>query len=659
MKKNRGNDPSNREKDMRTPQRPEPPMNDNAPSFAKPDELGNAATRRTSATDNKDEYAAYREATRRFDAEIQEPRPDDTEQARDPSQETRQSSSAATRTSNLGGASRGPVYPTHEVPAPRRHFGQGSASSGHVQPNYAEQAYARAGYPQHPQQPYQPMAPRIDPRTGRPVVPNGRPERKGGVGFWVFLVLELILLAGSAWLARTVLLYGVGSTLHRLLFFGGLGLVHILLILLLIRAYRHLVPRYVGIVLSVLLLILFGVAVYFSEITFSTLQNMQANGERRGAERSGAYEISLAVLAESDYETTKDLQRRKIALPLQRMGGDVQKFYDTLREEGLDPEVVEVDSFLEGVNLLYDKEVEGAVIASDTLVLLQDEHKNAGEELRILSSVEPEQVELEDKRVEDPAREPFTMYISGVDSYDVSEASRSDVNMLLTINPQTNNVLITNIPRDSYIPIQGGGHGQLDKLTHAGVYGIQSSILSLEDFMDVDINYYTRVNFNSLISLVDELGGVIIDNPYEFQTNSGEYYFPEGRISLNGETALAYVRERYNLPDGDFSRGENQQRVLEALIQKALSPEIISNYRSILNVLGDSVKTNISPQQIMKLATYQISESPSWQVKMASVTGNGAERPSYAAGGQSLSVVIPDEASVKDAQAAIDALLAD
>lgn len=656
MKRNRGNDPSNKERDMRTPQRPEPPMDENAPSFAKPDEIGNAATRRTPATETKDEYAAYREATRRFDAEIQEPRSNAGNQTRFPSQETRQWSATSDRADGLSEATRGPVYPTHEVPD-RRQTRRQDPRQGQPQANYAEQAYARAGYPQRQ---YPHTAPRIDPRTGRPIPPGGRPQRKGGgVGFWIFLVLELILLAGSAWLVRTVLLYDIGTMLHRILFFGGLALVHILLILLLIRAYRHLVPRYVGMVLTILLIILFGVAVYFSEITFSTLQSMQANGGRKGEVSTDAYEISLVVLADSDYETTDDLQGRKIALPLQRVGGDVQKFYDQLQEDNLDPEIVEVDSFVEGVNMLYEEDVEAAVIASDTLVLLRDEHANASEELRVLSSMRPEQTELEDKRVSDPAREPFTMYISGVDSYDVSQASRSDVNMLLTVNPQTSQVLITNIPRDSYIPIQGGGHGQLDKLTHAGVYGIQSSILSLEDFMDVDINYYTRVNFSSLISLVDELGGITIDNPHAFQTNDGTYHFPEGLITLTGDSALSYVRERYNLPDGDFSRGENQQRVLEALIRKALSPEIIKNYASILNVLSDSVVTNISPQQIMKLATYQISENPSWEIKMAAVTGSGASRPSYAAGGQELSVVIPDDASVKEAQTSIDALLAD
>lgn len=498
----------------------------------------------------------------------------------------------------------------------------------------------------------------IDPRTGRPLGPDGRPERRGGAGFWVFLLLELIFLAGSAWLGRTVLIYEIGTFFHRLLFFGGLALVHILLILLLIRAYRKLVPRYVGIVLSVLMIILTGAAIYFSTITFNTLQSMQVNGGQRGAERSGAYEISLVVLTDSEFETTADLNRKKIALPLQRMGGDVKEFYDQLTEDGLDPEVVEVNSFVEGVNMLYEEEVDAAVIASDTMVLLRDEHENASEELRVLTSVAPEQVELEDKRVTDPVREPFTMYISGVDSYNVSEASRSDVNLLLTVNPQTNKVLMTNIPRDSYLPIQGGGYGQMDKLTHAGVYGIQSSILTLEDFLDVDINYYTRVNFSSLVNLVDELGGIIIDNPHGFQTNSGLYHFPEGRISLNGESALAYVRERYNLPGGDLSRGENQQRVLEALIRKGLSPEILSNYASILDVLSDSVQTNISPQHMMKLATHQLAENPSWDIEMAQVTGNSANRPSYAAGGQSLSVVLPDEDSVHDAQEAIDKLLA-
>lgn len=241
--------------------------------------------------------------------------------------------------------------------------------------------------------------------------------------------------------------------------------------------------------------------------------------------------------------------------------------------------------------------------------------------------------------------ESFNIFISGGDSYSgLYSNTRSDVNMLVTVNPKTNKILLTSIPRDSYVTIHDRGN---DKLTHAGIYGMDTLVSTIEDLLKQEINYYAKVNFASLEKLVDELGGVKVDNEVEFTSRIGRHYFPKGEIELNGEEALYFVRERYAFADGDFARGRNQMKVIEAMIEKAISPEILVNYNDILDTGLDSVNTNFPTNKIVEMINQQIDNGSSWKFEQNQISGEPTfGLPSYAMPGYNLSMTEIDEESL-------------
>ena len=240
--------------------------------------------------------------------------------------------------------------------------------------------------------------------------------------------------------------------------------------------------------------------------------------------------------------------------------------------------------------------------------------------------------------------------ISGLDTYgDINTISRSDVNLLVTINPTKHEILIINTPRDYWVSL--GNINQMDKLTHAGVSGIKETVATMEKLYDLDINYYARVNYNSLIDVVDAIGGVEINNPYEFGIPNTPYYFPKGIISLNGQQALSFIRERYSLPNGDEDRGKNQQRVLTAIIQKLLSEQFLKNYLPILKSLSNSFITNMPEDELSKFVKAQIDNLAQWTIKAISVSGEASmTTQSYSMPGQNISIIIPNETTIQIAK---------
>lgn len=246
-------------------------------------------------------------------------------------------------------------------------------------------------------------------------------------------------------------------------------------------------------------------------------------------------------------------------------------------------------------------------------------------------------------------KEAFNIYITGMDTYGpVETEGRSDVNLILTVNPNTHEILMTSIPRDYYIP-QPCQNNQEDKLTHTGVWGVKCTIGSVENYFDVDLNYYARVNFTGIWDVIDAIGGVDIDNPYEFTGEAGNFRFEKGKIHLNGEQALCYARERKSFLADDSIRIKNQERVLEGIIHKATSPAIITKYASIMEAVGSSVQTNMSRDEMNALVRMQIDKMPSWKIHKIAVTGEDAPEVWSPANGAPAWVMKPYEESVKSA----------
>ena len=248
----------------------------------------------------------------------------------------------------------------------------------------------------------------------------------------------------------------------------------------------------------------------------------------------------------------------------------------------------------------------------------------------------------------------FNVYISGIDtSGSISNVSRSDANIIATVNTNTHEILLTSIPRDYYVTLHI--KGAKDKLTHSGIYGINETVTTVEDLLDIDINYYVRVNFTTVIKLVDTLGGIQVYSDYDF--SSMGYHFNKGYNYLDGNAALVFSRERHSFAAGDNQRVKNQQAVIEAIIDKVISPELLTKYTSILNSLEGSFQTNIEQDEISNLVKDQLSNMSSWTVKSNALTGTGSYGPTYSMGSTKLYIMLPNDSSVAEAKEKINDLL--
>mgnify|MGYP002602173429 FL=1 len=250
---------------------------------------------------------------------------------------------------------------------------------------------------------------------------------------------------------------------------------------------------------------------------------------------------------------------------------------------------------------------------------------------------------------------PFIIYISGIDTYgSITTVSRSDVNMIVTVNPNTKKILLTSIPRDYYVTL--ANMQKKDKLTHSGIAGPENTVKTMSNFIGIDINYYARVNFTSLITMVDALGGITIDVDREFYENGHTY--STGLQRMNGEQALEFSRERHSFADGDNVRVKHQQDVLMAMLNKMMSPAVITNYSSVLKAISGCFETNMASSDITDLIKMQINDNASWTFKQKQFTGTGVMQTGGAYMPDSkLYYMIPNDDSVKENLQAIKDVL--
>ena len=245
----------------------------------------------------------------------------------------------------------------------------------------------------------------------------------------------------------------------------------------------------------------------------------------------------------------------------------------------------------------------------------------------------------------------FAMYISGIDSRSgLISKSRSDVNILAVINPDTRQILLVSTPRDFYVPLPIS-NGVPDKLTHAGIYGVDVSMGTLEMLYDIEIDYYFRVNFSGFEQIIDALDGVTVYSDVAF-TALNKHYIREGENHLYGEAALAFSRERYAFSDGDRKRGENQMKVIKAVIEKAMSPTLLTNYASIMESVSGSFETSMPYDKIAELVRNQLDNGGSWNIVSTSVNGTGDYKVPYSMSSEAY-VMIPDQTTVDAAKAKI------
>ncbi len=321
---------------------------------------------------------------------------------------------------------------------------------------------------------------------------------------------------------------------------------------------------------------------------------------------------------------------------------------------------VEYNGFLEQVQALYDGDVDAILLNEAYHDIILETYPNFDSETRILDAFTyKEKVEVKEEIKEDVnvSEETFTVYLSGNDSYGtVSLADgRTDVNILATVNPTTKQILLTTTPRDYYVeqPIYDGTR---DKLTHAGLWGIDCSMETLENLYDIDIDYYVRVNFSGFRDIIDALDGVEVYSEYAFSTSSG-YYYDAGYNYVYGESALAFVRERYAFAGGDAQRGRNQMAMIQAIIDKLTSPAILTNYMSLMDSLSSCFITDMPRDKIADLVKMQLDEGGSWDIASYTVAGNTGSEYSPALGAYS-SVMYENEEAIDIAKSMMQAMAA-
>lgn len=326
--------------------------------------------------------------------------------------------------------------------------------------------------------------------------------------------------------------------------------------------------------------------------------------------------------------------------------------------------IIDGDSVVEIGQSLIDKKIDAIAVSSVYYVELDEQIEGFKESTKIIDT-ETKEIQVEES-IEDEnsnfkiGNGVFNVYLSGIDVYgNINKVSRTDSNMVATVNMNTHEILLTSIPRDYYVTLHK--YKAKDKLTHSGIYGINETVNTVEDFLGIDINYYLRVNFTTLINLIDILDGVDVYSDYDFSCKGYDrpYRFQKGYNHISdGYTAMVFCRERNAFLEGDNQRIKNQQHVLEGIINKiSNSDTILRKYTKILESLSGCFNTNVSSDDIANLVRAQLDSMPKWSVKTISLTGSGASRTTYSMGNQELYVTIPNQKSINDAKAQIEELM--
>ena len=463
------------------------------------------------------------------------------------------------------------------------------------------------------------------------------------------------MIANGVLLILFALLAGIASYTmyaHNILAFRHVNVIYtavlvvvflVCLLLTLFKKGKHLVT---------VLLVLFSIVVGVSLFAFKSLVDVADN-----INKTASYsEIEMKVVVPANSSISDVSELTNVQAPTSADESNINALIANIKsEKGVELTVDPVDSYQSAYENLINGSSQAMVLNSSYSSLLELSYNDYESNLKTIYTYKIK------KAIEDTAKTTdknvFNIYISGIDtSGAVSTVSRSDVNLILTVNMNTHKILMTTTPRDSYVRIPDGGADQYDKLTHAGIYGIETSVKTLENLYDIPINYYARLNFTSFVKLINALGGVTVYNDQAFTSLNGNYNFGVGNINLtSGEEALSFVRERYSLEHGDYDRGNNQLKVIQAIIEKLTSFQSVSNYSDVISTLQDSIQTNMPLNTMMSLVNEQLDSGKTFIFSSQEVTGTGStgQLTSYAMPNASLYMIQLDDASVAKASQAI------
>ena len=461
----------------------------------------------------------------------------------------------------------------------------------------------------------------------------------------------------------------------------GLTILYAILALILLFTmfnYNFLSFRFLNIIITIGLLVVLAISIFLQKTKKSALvttvvlvifslvslvgifgfkQMIDITNRMNQTAAFSEVEMSIVVPKESDIKDVSQLT--SVQAPTKVDKNNIETLMSALKKDKkVDVKVDDVASYQEAYDNLKSGKSKAMVLSGSYASLLESVDSNYASNLKTIYTYKIKKKNSNSAKQVDS--KVFNIYISGIDTYgSISTVSRSDVNIIMTVNMNTHKILLTTTPRDAYVKIPGGGADQYDKLTHAGIYGVETSEQTLENLYGIKIDYYARINFTSFLKLIDQLGGVTVHNDQAFTSLHGKFDFPVGDIQMNSEQALGFVRERYSLDGGDNDRGKNQEKVISAIVNKLASLKSVSNFTSIVNNLQDSVQTNMSLDTINALANTQLDSGSKFTVTSQAVTGTGStgQLTSYAMPNSSLYMMKLDDSSVASASQAIKNLM--
>lgn len=500
-----------------------------------------------------------------------------------------------------------------------------------------------------------------------------RRKKKKSLAFRIWaILLSILLLIGFGLLIYQVVKMNFVPSRLMIPVSMALALVALIFVFLINFFTNHIPSKIFLSLLVICLVFVSGMGNYYVYKTSHMIKKVTTNeGKVKNI-------VSVIALTNSNIQDITDLSTSNKVSVLKSIDTygtkksikDVCKQFDVEKKSELPFTIDSANSVQEAVNSLYNEDVDAIIINETyrTNIKEMESFSDFDENTKVIyQTVYYTEAKNDALAVSDITNEPFSILISGNDTYgDVGELSRSDVNMVVTINPLTSTVLLTSIPRDTYMPTYCDATetcviGAMDKITHTGIYGINTTQRTVENFLDMEINYTFRANFSSVIDIVDALGGVdiyveegmAVSTFYADHTLEG---VTEGWNHLDGKRALAYARERHAYLDGDNQRVRNQQQVLMAIFEKATSTDIITKYASLLDALSKAFETNLTTNEITDLIKFQIQAMPEWKFESYQITGYG-DMLNCAALGSEASVTVPYDESIRIAQEKIRAVL--
>lgn len=482
-----------------------------------------------------------------------------------------------------------------------------------------------------------------------------RPRKRTGADHFGLFTLFLLLAASLALYIR-LMATGMLSNLYLIILMMVLIVLNAVSVIVQLPLRRNKAGKLIMGIVSLLLsgAMLYGVVAVNSvqsalskivgKMTETEITEVRVMNDNPATSMGDTRGYTFGYIADADTKNTQSIL------------DEISKSFGTIKSKGYDSMTALADA-------LYDDEVDAILINQGYVDLLteKDGYTNFRDQTRVLYTYTT--THEVDPIVPNTSitKEPFVVYCSGIDARvdDISAKSRSDVNILAVVNPTTKQILLVNTPRDYYLPL--ARNGELDKLTHAGLYGIDESMKVLGNLYGVQADYYVRVNFAGLVKIVDALGGVDIESdanfscvPMETPDGNGDYTyqkysFTKGINHVNGSQALAFARERKAFADGDNRRGQHQMTVIKAIVNKACSSAVLTKYQELLKAASDAFITNMPYADISSLVQMQLGDMADWNITTYAVSGEGSTEYCYALGDKAW-VMIKDSSKVNTAK---------